>query len=258
LKFDNLLWAALTLAQATLFALLVWRCVWKKFPFFSLLSAWYLLIDISAFLVLRSFSDSLYFRFYLGAVILSALLEFMVLYELGVSLFRPFRTMLPKCANQIIGGILLLLGILIWPFAVIPGFGNLPPSWHILIRVEQTGTILRILIFLMIALFSRFLAISARSRELQIAVGLGFYSMVGLVTALIRSHKPITGFYGFMNEMETIGYILATLYWIFSFARQEEAPKAASPQMETLLRRVAGQARAERESAVQAIQRKKE
>jgi hypothetical protein len=257
LSLDQLLWGIILLAQATLLALLGFRRAWKSFPFFCLLPTWYLIDDISAFLIARSFSNSIYFRFYCAAAIFSAILEFLVLFELGASIFRPFRAVLPHI-NWFIGGGVLCLGALIWPFAVIPGFGNLPPSWHILIRVEQTGTILRILIFLMIALFSRFLAISARSRELQIAVGLGFYSMVGLVTALIRSHKPITGFYGFMNEMETIGYILATLYWIFSFARQEEAPKAASPQMETLLRRVAGQARAERESAVQAIQRKKE
>lgn len=258
MSLDQLLWGIVLLAQATLLTLLGVRCIWKSFPFFCLLPTWFFIDDVFAYFASHSLPTFFYFRFYLFSLIVSAILEFLVLYELGVSIFRPFRAVLSARVSWIIGGGIFCLGAMIWPFAVAPGYGGLPSSWHFLVHLEQTEAILRILIFLLIAAGSRFLGISSRSRELQIAVGLGFYSMVGIVMALIRSHKSVNGFYGLASQIETMGYILSLLYWTISFARKEEAQKTVSPQMENLLRTIAGKAREGRESAIQSVQRKNE
>ena len=258
LNLDNLIWAVSTLAQAALCVMLLFRRVWKGFPFFCLTSAVFLLFDFLAYLILHNSSESIYFNFYLLSEILYVALDFLVLLELGASILRPYSAILPVRVNWLIGGAILCLGGLIWPFAVIPGFGNLPPNWHALIHIQQTEDILRILIFLLVIVSSRILAISSRSRELQIAAGLGFYSLISLALALFRTHVTTNHSFRLLNQLESTGYLITLLYWTISFARKEEGPKAVSPQMENLLRRVAGHAQAERESAVEALRRKNE
>jgi hypothetical protein len=142
--------------------------------------------------------------------------------------------------------LVVALGAAIWPFAVIPGFNNWPPEWHLLIRLQQTASILRVLFFLALAGCSQLLSIGWRDRELQVATGLGFYSMVSLAVAMLHTHLAMGAQYTHLNQVVVASYLCSLLYWVFSFATKEAERRELSPQMQSLLLSVAGTARTAR------------
>ena len=113
-------------------------------------------------------------------------------------------------------------------------------------RLLQTTAILRILFFLVLAGCSQLLSIGWRSRELQIATGLGFYSLVSLGVAMLHTHQTMGPLYRHLNQVEVASYLCSLLYWVFSFAQKEAERREFSPQMQNLLLAVAGAARSTR------------
>ena len=105
-----------------------------------------------------------YFTAYLSETAVDSALEICVLIELVWSVLRPLRASLPRGALAVVAGVVVALGAAIWPFAVIPGFSNLPAKWHLLMHLQQTTSILRILFFLALAAGSQVLSIGWRKR----------------------------------------------------------------------------------------------
>jgi hypothetical protein len=140
----------------------------------------------------------------------------------------------------------LALGAAVWPFAGIPGFNELPSEWHLLMRLQQTTSILRILVFLLLAGCSQLLSISWRDRELQLASGLGFYSFVSVAVAIVHTHREIWSQYSYLNQVVVASYICSLLYWVWCFAQKEAERREFTPQMQNVLLAVAGTARATR------------
>ena len=244
-SLDTTLWFASFVAEAAVVGLLIYRCIWRTLPVFCVYCAWFLLVDAVAFPVLRFFTSS-YLIFYLATTVVYFILEFGVLIELTWSVLRPFRASLPRGALVVVGALILALGAAIWPFAVIPGFGGFPPEWHLLMRLEQTTAILRILFFLVLAGCSQLLSIGWRNRELQVATGLGFYSLADLAVAMLHTHQAMGSQYRNLDKVLVASYICSLLYWVFSFATKEAERREFSPQMQSLLLAVAGTARSTR------------
>ena len=113
-------------------------------------------------------------------------------------------------------------------------------------HVQQTASILRILFFLVLAGCSQFLSIGWRDRELQVATGLGFYSLVSLAVEILHSHQAMGPQYALLNQVVVASYLISFAYWIFSFAQKEAKRREFTPQMQSLLLAVAGTARSTR------------
>jgi hypothetical protein len=145
-----------------------------------------------------------------------------------------------------VGALILALGGAIWPFANIPGFYRLPPEWHLLMRLEQTVSILRILVFLGLAGCSHFLSIGWRNRELQVATGFGFYSLVSVAVALLHTHQAMGPQYRRLDQFLVASYLCSLIYWAFSFAQKEPERQKFSPKMQGFLLALAGSAHATR------------
>jgi hypothetical protein len=119
----------------------------------------------------------------------------------------------------------------------------------LLVHLQQTTSILRILLFLGMAGCSQLLSIGWRDRELQVATGLGVYSLVSVGVTMIQTHQS-TGAHGsqyaHLNQFVVGSFLCSLLYWVFSFAQKEAERREFTPQMQNLLLAVAGVARAER------------
>jgi hypothetical protein len=120
-------------------------------------------------------------------------------------------------------------------------------KWLFALHVQRSFAVLRILFFMALAGCSQFLRIGWRDRELQVATGLGFYSLVSLAGTMVHSHQ-VLGWQYFYVEVAVAGsYLLSLVYWIFSFAQQEAPRRKMTPEMESLLLRVAGAGRRQRD-----------
>jgi hypothetical protein len=245
MSLENILWLVSVVAEAAVVGLLLYRRFWRRFPTFCAYCAWSLLANAGAFVVLRSFPDS-YMGLYLGNLVIDSALEFGVLVELAWSVFRPIRSSLPRYSLAVVVGLIATLGAAVWPFATIPGFAGLPPEWHLLMHIQQTTSILRILVFLLFAACSQLLSISWRDRELQLASGLGFYSFVSVAVAMVHTHREIWSQYSYLNQVEVASAICSLLYWVWCFAQKEAERREFTPQMQNLLLAMARTTRATR------------
>jgi hypothetical protein len=114
-------------------------------------------------------------------------------------------------------------------------------------RLQQTPAILRAIFFLALAGFSQVLSIGWRDRELQIATGLGFYSIVSLAVTILHTHQ-LTGTqpYHWLDVLAGVSYLAALGYWVYAFATQPAERREFTPQMRSMLLAVAGAARTTR------------
>jgi hypothetical protein len=248
-SLDNKLLFAGMVVETAIIGLLLYRRVWRILPIFCMYVCSSLLIDGGGLLLKRAYPDPSshgYVVTYTVSTILDSALQIGVLIELGWSVLRPLRASLSYRALVIVTVLILIAGAAIWPFAVTHEMSYLPLAWRNLVHVEQTTSILRILFFLALAASSQLLSIGWRDRELQVATGLGIYSLVSLAVSLWRSNEGVWSQYTLTNRLLTASYFCSLLYWAFSFAQKEAVRREFTPQMQSFLLAVAGNARTTR------------
>lgn len=245
MSLNSILCMADMVAEVAVVGLLVYRRLWRTLPFFFIYNLWTLLGTAAGYAVMSLYPNA-YLNTYLAEIPFDSLLVFCVLVELSWSIFRPFRASLPR--HTIWGLAILVAGaaLAIWPFSDSSAFVGYPLQWHLLVRLQQTASILRILIFLLLAASSQFLSIGWRDRELQVATGLGFYSIVGLTTTVLQTHMAANDLYRHLDQVLVASFVCSSLYWVFCFAQKEAERREFSPQMQSMLLAVAGAARSTR------------
>ena len=207
---DNAIWGSCFLAEAVLIVLLFRNRVFHSFPAFSLFVCWSFLSDV-IFFSIQSIPAATYFKLYEAQMVIDSAMLFAVLVELAWSVLRPIRASLPKHAWVGIAVFIALVGALLWPIAGLALPLTLPtsklaPSGLIYFRLQQTFAIMRIVVFLALAGFSQMLSIGWRNRELQVATGLGFYSIVSLAASVVHTHQVATSpSYHWLDQAITAG-----------------------------------------------------
>jgi hypothetical protein len=244
-SLDNTLWIAGIVAEVAVVGLLFYRRVWRLLPVFCVYCVWALLSDAGNYLI-HSFFLSSYLTAYLAETVVDSVLEFGILVELAWSVLRPLRASLPRSALVVVAVLILAVGAAIWPFSSAHAFASMSPELQDLARVQQTASIMRILFFLVLAGCSQMLSIGWRDRELQVATGLGFYSLVSLAVEILHTHGEMQQHYRVLNQFVAAGYLFSLVYWVVSFAQKEAERREFSPQMQRALLAVAGAARTTR------------
>ena len=245
ISLDNALWLTGIVTEAALIGLLLYRRAWKNFPIFTVLCIWDLLSGVGNYAVLH-YSPSSYLNIYFAEIVIGTALELSVLVELAWSVLRPLRSSLTYRTLIGVGILILAVGATIWPVSGIHKQAQISLEGYWLVHLMQTLSILRVLFFLTLAACSQLLSIGWRDRELQVATGLGFYSLVSLGAAMLRTHLTTSSQYSHLNQFVVAGYVCSLLYWLTAFAQKEAKRREFTPQMERFLLAVAGAARTQR------------
>jgi len=239
-------------AEVALILLLFRGRVFRTLPIFFLYLCWSLLSDGLLYYVRINFPQN-FFQIYIVQLVADSILIFALLVEVAWSILRPIRNSLPK--NSWIGIAVLVAvgGAILWPIAGLAAPDQLTREGLNLFRLQQTPAILRAVFFLALAAFSQLLSIGWRDRELQIATGLGFFSIISLGVTVIHTHQvigvPEAGWgipYHWLDRAVAFSYLGALVYWCAAFATQTVERREFSPQMKSMLLAVAGAARTAR------------
>jgi hypothetical protein len=244
---DNTIWLAGILIEAVVVGLLFYKRIWRLLPLFCVYLVWDLLSNVGDFAA-RHFLHSAftsYLTIYLVETVIDSVLQFGVLVELTWSVLRPIRSSLPRYTLLFITILVLGVGAVVWPFAAAPGVGHYA-QFRLIVHLQQTVSILRILFFLALAGCSQLLSIGWRDRELQVATGLGLYSLVSLGVTVVQAQQTKGTMYGQLNQFVVGAFICSLLYWVFSFVQKEAERREFTPQMQSFLLAMAGAARANR------------
>lgn len=233
-------------AEAAIILLMIRRRTFTAFPIFFFYLCWSLFSDALLYYIRVDHSDS-FFRVYSVQLIIDSVMIFAVLVELVWSILRPIRNSLPKYSIVGIAVLIAIGALVIWPIAGFVAPSHLSSAGMMFFRLQQTSAILRAVFFLALAAFSQLLSISLRDRELQIATGLGFYSIASLLVTVLHTHQTV-GYssYTWLDRSVGISYLAALVYWAYCFARQPVERREFTPQMKSMLLAVAGAARTAR------------
>lgn len=245
MSLDLALGLAGVAAEVALIAVIGHKRAFRTLPVFYLYVFWMVLSDLAMMAISRQF-PSRYFQAFLIEMPLDSLFQFCVLLELAWSVFRPVRASLSRWMILVLAAAILLTGAVVWPIAGALALPGPSAQWHLLFQLEQTFSILRILVFVVLAGLSQFLAMGWRDRELQIATGLGLYSLMSLGAAALHSHPASSAFYHGVDQVVMVSYLCSLAYWVFSFLQKEAPRQEFSPRMQSLLLTVAGNARSSR------------
>lgn len=234
-------------AEIVLVVLVLNKRVYKTFPVFCVYLVWDL-ADNLALAWVSHFDPALYLRSYLIALAIDSVFVFVVLVELAWSVLRPFRSSLPRGAIAIVGILVGAIGAAIWPFAHSAAYLHYGPYSQLLIHLQQTSSVMKIFFFLVLAGCSQLLSINWRDRELQIATGLGLYSLVSLIAAILQARQPAGPFYSLLSQIVVATMVFDYFYWIYSFAHEVAPRRKFTPQMQAFLLTVTDAARSMRAS----------
>ena len=245
MSLDNALWFAYIAIESALVGLLLYRRVWRTLPIFCLYCIWDILSNVGALLITR-FYPTAYLTTYFVQTIIDSILQLSVLLELAWSLLRPLRASLPRKTLIVLGVLILLAGAVVWPFAPLPSITHVSRQVHLVMQLQQTTSILRILFFLFLAAGSNFLSIGWRDRELQVATGLGFVSLIGVTAVMLQAHETTASQFLHLNQVLVASYLCCVSYWAYCFLQQEAERREFTPQMQSFLLSVAGAAHSSR------------
>jgi hypothetical protein len=234
------------LAEAVVVALLIYRRAWRTLPFFCIYSVECLLGSILYYFVRGYCSPATNFNTYFYESILDFVLQFCVLVEVAWSVFRPYRQSLSRATVWVLGFLIFAAGAVIWPFSNSAASLHVTHQAQLMVHLQQTVSILRVVFFLILAACSQMLSIGLKDRELQVATGLGFYSLVSLSVTVWHSHQTTSQQYVALEGLVAATYVCSLLYWVYSFAQEEAKRREFSPQMQSMLLAVAGAARSSR------------
>jgi hypothetical protein len=227
--------------EIVLIALILTKRLYRTFPVFSAYLIWDLLDNLILYFI--SFGNpSVYFYAFLVALAVDSVFVFAVLVELAWSVLRPFRSALPRSAIVVVAFVVGLVAAAVWPFAHSAAYLHYGPQSRLLIHTEQTVSIMRVLFFLVLAGCSQLLSISWRDREMQIATGLGLYSLVSIAISIMEAGATGTIHYR-LDQITLASYMCSLLYWVFSFSKQAAPRREFTPQMQGFLLAMAGTAR---------------
>jgi hypothetical protein len=246
LAIDSILSYCGLAAEAGLILLLVKVRVFRLLPAFFIYVCWNLFNDAVTVFILQSLPAATYFRIYEFQMVIDSTLMFGVLVELTWSVLRPIRSSLPKFTWIALAVLIAVAGLLVWPLAGLTLPANLAHQGQIFFRLQQTFAILRIVVFLAMAGLSQLLSIGWRNRELQVATGLGFFSIVSLAVSIVHTHQLIGEQYHWLDEVVSAGYLCSLSYWVVAFTTKEAERQNFSPQMENFLLLIGGTAKANR------------
>jgi hypothetical protein len=245
-SLENVPWFSEIAVESALVVVLLYRRIWRSLPVFCAYCVWDILSNLGVLLI-DNFYHARLFQAFFAETLIDSVFQFCILVELTWSLLRPLRSSLPKSALLVVGVLILLVGAAIWPFAAFSGLAHVTSkSGLLLTQFQHTVTILRIVFFLLLAAGSQLLSISWRDRELQVATGLGFYSLVYLAVSFVQEHQSSGEQYLRLQLLTVVAFVCSLLYWVVSFMQKEAERREFTPQMQSMLLSVAGAARSTR------------
>lgn len=246
MSYESILATLSVTGEILVLVMLLRSKVWRNLPLFCIYTAWTLIGDLALITLQRQMPSNTFFRWYIAETAVDSIFLFTVLVELAWSVLRPIRASLPRISLYILGGLIALAAVAVWPLVAKtsqPGFG---PDSMLLFHLQETAAILRVGCFLVLASFSQLLSIGWRDRELQIATGFGFYSIITLIVAVLHSRVMPADQYHWLDMAVSVGYVGTLSYWVVSFSTKEQERKDFSPQMRELLLSMSGGARVSR------------
>jgi hypothetical protein len=203
----NALWLAHPLLQSMVVAIMLWRKLYRSFPFFFS----YVAFQIVAFAITFPLREQyrIFFAAYWAESAVSVILGFFVIREVFLDVFRPYHTLrdlgsvLFKWAGLVM---LMVAGVM----AASTRAGADEPVVNAILTLERSVRVVQCGLVLFLLVFARFLGVNWWQKSFGIALGFGAFASVELSLVALGSHVDSQILSSFINMA---AYNLAILTW---------------------------------------------
>lgn len=245
---DTYLTITSAIVQALVVILLMRKRIYKEFPLFSIYQVWIFAAAMGAAVAAVRLPSDVYSRAFFVSSIFDALFMFSILVEMSMSVLKPVKSMLPRWTILAVTAMIGAVAIGVWRIASPPGALNLSKMSQLIIHLDITTSVLRILFFVSLAALSQLLCLGWRDRVVQISTGLGFFSLVSLCVTFLHMNQGVGGrhlneLYHVLDRIVVGSYIASMGYWLVSFARTVRERQEFTPQMKKFIEVLAQNAR---------------
>ena len=245
-QIDSILTIAGYVTTVVLVITMIYRGLHLQFPIFTSYLVFGLITDPLMFW-LYSHTPEVYPTAFIISSVVDFILQVCVLFEIASSVLRPVKKSLPA-RSLLVFGLLVLFATAataLIAYKVLP-HASLAQLPIFLQKIGLALALMRMGIFVAIAVFAQMLGIGWKNHVLQLATGLAFYSAVSLIIETAHSRLGLGTQFHALDQMMVASYLGTLAFWIWSFAQQEETRKEFSPQMQNFLLSIAGSTRSSR------------
>jgi hypothetical protein len=234
------------IAEVLLLGLLIARRHYRKFPVFTLYVAFNTFTDLGLEVLQSGSQAALIQRAFFFVLLLTYVLQLGVLLEIGWNVIRPVQVSLPRGVLKAFTAIMVVsvtvAAIVAWHFDSTNGRIN-----ELKDPLDLTFSVLCMLVFALIASFAQVLGVGWKSKVLQLATALSFYSAVDLAVSIA---ERMSGRYSSLEPIHAVAYVLEMGFLIYAFTTKDVERREFSPQMEQFLVTLAGRAKLARTALV--------
>lgn len=235
-------WAAGLLIHSLLLLLLLMRRRAKTFPVFTTLIATNIINALVLYEIASHGTDHIYMIGYFAFATIDLVLQFAVTYELATHVFRPTGTWAPDVRT---GFLLLVMGSI--AVATFLAYLTAPAEKTWLGAVLDRGNIftsaLQCELFVGMIAFSTTARLPWRTHVARISQGLGFFSLIGLLTDAENSQVARnSALFQALTYIRMTTYLFCAVYWTvmvyLDAPEQKELPEEMRRQLFTLQARL--------------------
>jgi hypothetical protein len=204
------LWFAGLGFQAFLLAVLLGKGMWRRFPFFTAYSFFTLLETVATLAVHQN--RSAFFYTYWASECIGVVLGMAVTYEVFGHLFAAHPG-LRKLARLIFRG--ALAALLVLGFAVFIGQAHtqINTAPNAILVIEEATRIVEVGLIMFLFLFSTAFGLHWRQPVFGIALGLGVFAAVELITVTVKS-QMVGHASDALSIVRMVSYNLSLLIWL--------------------------------------------
>jgi hypothetical protein len=250
-QIDALLWALSVAGQVVLLFVLFHRRLYRTFPVFCSYLLYSCFADLLFTYLIRHSSGSAYFNAYFANNVPEFLLQLGILVEVAWNVLNPVRRSLPRSSLYVLVAMVVSGTILALILALFSREADVRSWSRVFLQVNFGVAILRLVIFLAIALFSQMLGLSWKNHVFQIATGIASYSILILLVELMHHYTGASddSRYHLLEQFRVVGWCLALGYWSYALAKKEAPRREFSPKMDSFLVSISETARENRIAA---------
>lgn len=218
----QLLWVAGIVCQAALGIVLLVKKAWRYFPFFSA----YIGAGLagSTFIYAFQHHKAIYFYSYWLMESIGIVLGFAVVYEVFRILFaaHPGLRRLARVTFTCVLTLLLLVGVVVMAKHSPVGFSSITSA---VLVVEQAARIIEVGLLMCLFLLSTAFGMHWRQQVFGVALGLGVFVAVELITITVRGQAGRAA-YHLLSLVRVAGFNISLLIWIGYLLAPERSTKS--------------------------------
>jgi hypothetical protein len=214
------LWIAPHLLLVGVAGIMYCRSLVRQFPWFFAYTC-FEVVEFGLLFASHQFhiGGAAYWSLYSVTAVMSTILRFGIILEVLRHLVSSYRV-LARVLKPFFRWFAIGLLIMALAFCLYAGGDRSNHSWFVMNMLDRTALILQTGLVASLFLFCRYLNLSWRNQVFGIALGLGVYATLDLITAAIRSQTGLAHA-GLLDYVSMAAYHFSVVIWIFYLLRRE-------------------------------------